>query len=664
MARGMRRVPTYYQDLVDIIAPNKGNVIASSACLGNALSPQILKYNENKDENLYNKIKNWIVKMDEIFDHGNFFLELQPNLSKEQVIVNNEMLKLSKELDIPFIITCDTHYLKKEDRNAHRVYLKAQNGEREVDSFYETTYLMSSEEVESNLKIGPAAIDEAYQNIEKIIDMCEDYSLERPLKIPQLPWESHPQPSTEEKDKYFKLIPELFEFYIDGYEGDKVLANAIMNKISSDVTLQNKETYDEVNECLKMTRISSEVNKTHWSAYFLNLEKIVKECWNAGTLVGCGRGSGVGFILLYLLDITQINPLRETSKTARWRFLNPARVSVLDVDIDIQGDRREEVLNHLRKVYGEDRVCNVATFGTEKSKSAILTAARGLEIDVDIAQYLSSMVEADRGMTRTLAQTFYGDKEAGFGANKQFVYEMTENYPELWEIAQKIEGLVCRLGEHAGGIVFVDEDFTNSTALMRAPNGDTVSQFELHDLEAEGNIKYDLLSVEALDKIHICLDLLKDYGYIEDKGNLRDTYESVIGIYNLERESPEMWKMIWNHKIQSLFQMEQQSGIQGIALTRPQSVDDLAILNSVIRLMAQEKGAEQPLNKYSRFKNNISLWYDEMDSYGLTEEEQRLLEPILKISYGLCESQERRVKRSLNRLNCGKALRVLTTKLL
>lgn len=129
--------------------------------------------------------------------------------------------------------------------------------------------------------------------------------------------------------------------------------------------------------------------------------------------------------------------------------MNPDRVSVLDVDVDIEGGRRSQVLDHLRKVYGQDRVSNVATFGTEKSKSAILTACRGLGIDVDIAQYLASFIQADRGMMRSLNQTFYGDEENGFAPNKQFVFEMTENYPEVWEVAQKIEGLVCRLGGRA-----------------------------------------------------------------------------------------------------------------------------------------------------------------------------------------------------------------------
>ena len=320
--------------------------------------------------------------------------------------------------------------------------------------------------------------------------------------------------------------------------------------------------------------------------------------------------------------------------------MNPNRVSVLDVDFDIEGGRRSIVLNKFREVYGNDRVSNVATFGTEKSKSAILTAARGLDIDVDVASYISSLIPADRGLTRTLDQCMYGDKESGFEPIKQFVIEMTENYPELWEVAHKIEGLVNRLGQHAGGVIFVDEPFTNSTALMRAPDGTIITAFDLHDCEDVSLIKYDALSVEAMDKIHICLDLLCDAGFVERKETLKETYESVLGIYNIERNDPKMWEMVWNHEILSLFQMEKQSGIQGIALSKPSSVDDLATLNSVIRLMAQEKGAEQPLNKFARFKADIKQWYREMEQYGLTNEEIKILEPLLLPSNGICESQE------------------------
>ena len=638
MARGMRRVPTYYQDLIDIIRANPGHVVGCTACLGGALGTQLMKYKENKSEELYGKIIGWCEQMEWIFGADNFYLELQPSESVEQTYVNRMLIDIANNFHLRFIISTDSHYLKKEDAAIHAAYLNAQDGDREVSSFYATTYMMNTEELESHMDLTHEELEEAYRNIRSITAMCEDYSLMKPLKIPALQWK---EPDVKYvADSWCELIPSLMKFKQSDYYGDVVLARAIVDRLIKEPSLQTKEVYAAIEDNLDKTWESSLVNKTHWSAYFLNLQRIIDVCWEAGTLVGCGRGSGVGFILLYILGITQINPLAETVQTYSFRFLNPSRVSVLDIDTDIEGGRRADVLNTFRKVYGQDRVANVATFRTEKSKSAVLTAARGLKIDVDVAQYIASLIPADRGQLRTLDQCMYGDEENGFEPIKQFIYEMTENYPELWEVAHKIEGLVCGTGIHAGGVIFVDEPFINSTALMRAPDGTICTQFDLHDCEDVSLIKMDLLSVEAMDKMHICLDLLCDYGYVERKPTLRETYESTIGIYNLERESKDMWHMVWRHEIQSLFQMEKQSGIQGIALTKPESVDDLAHLNSIIRLMAQEKGGEMPLNKYARFKENIELWYDEMRYFGLKPSEMEILEPIIKGSYGICESQE------------------------
>lgn len=632
----MARRPTYYQDLIDIISANPGHVVGATACLGGFLDNKLLQYNENPDPTLWNNILGWCLSMQSIFGKGNFLLELQPSKYKEQKIANAGLLKLSEELDIPYIITTDSHYARPEDAPIHEAFLNAQEGEREVKSFYATTYLMSGNEL--NDFIEEEIIVKANETIAEVAARARDYSLMKPLVIPSLVWN---EPTLKIiPDVYFKRIPSLKKFVESSFNGDKVLARAIIEKLESDVRLQTQRIYDEVEINLQMTWESSEVNNAHWSAYFLNLQKIIEVCWDSGTLVGCGRGSGVGFILLYLLDIIQINPLWETTKLYPWRFLNPSRVSVLDIDTDIEGGRRAQTLQALRDFYGQDRVSNVITFRTEKSKSALQTAARGLGIDVDISLYLASLVPVDRGIARTLKQCYYGDEENGFKPVPEFVRQM-KLYPELWSVAQRIEGLVCGIGEHAGGVIFVDEPFTKSTALMRVPNGDVVTQFDLHDSEDVSLIKIDLLSVEALDKIHTCLDLLVEYKYLEPGATLKETYEKAIGVYNLERENKDMWKMIWSHKIESLFQMEKQSGVQGIALTKPECLDDLATLNSVIRLMAQEPGDEQPLNKYARFKKDIFLWYAEMDRYGLTKEEQKLLEPILKSSYGICESQER-----------------------
>ena len=175
---------------------------------------------------------------------------------------------------------------------------------------------------------------------------------------------------------------------------------------------------------------------------------------------------------------------------------------------------------------------------------------------------------------------------------------------------------------------------------MRTPKGEIITAYDLHDVEFCGDIKYDVLSVEGLDKIHNCINLLCDYGYVEKKDTLKETYENIIGIYNIERNDPKMWEMVWNHEIQSLFQMEKESGIKGIALTKPKSVKELATLNSVIRLMAPEKGAEQPLDMWARYREDISQWEKEMRQYGLKEEEIYWLMNYPDITDGIAESQE------------------------
>lgn len=179
---------------------------------------------------------------------------------------------------------------------------------------------------------------------------------------------------------------------------------------------------------------------------------------------------------------------------------------------------------------------------------------------------------------------------------------------------------------------------------MRAPDGTLISGFELHDLEKQSLIKYDALSVEAADKIQITLELLQEYGYLEPGANLKETYFKALDIYNIERNAKEMWDMVNDHKIISLFQMEQQSGIQGIRLTNPRSVDDLSTLNSVIRLMAQEGESETPLEKYARFRKDKNAFDNEMTAYGLTEEERKILHEHLDISSGLSIAQEQFMK--------------------
>lgn len=640
----MMRVPTHYSDLFEVMKDFKGHIVGSSACLGGSLQSRLLQYRELEQtdsqayEEIWNSCIEWIEIMNETFGKGYFFLELQPSHNEEQVYVNDKLILLSKQTGTPYIITTDSHYLNPSQRKAHEIFLSSQDGDREIASFYDTTYVMSEEEVHSYMDeyIGYEAVELGFANTMKIYDMAERYDLRKPLHIPYVP-RSTEEPSKELFEKYKDSVPLLEHFFYSETDSDRHLARELLNSIDTDKTVRTPEAFDSIQECLDMVIQSSEVNETHWSAYLLQIANYVNLMWENDITVGAGRGSGVGFILLYMLGIVQINPLLEDVKTYPWRFLNPERKSVLDIDLDVPGYRREKAMFVLKKEYGEDRISKVLTISREKSRSALQTVCRGLGIDNDTAQYMSSLIVSDRGQTRTLHQMYYGFDDVK--PDKEFV-DLMNAYPEVWDNAQIIEGLCKGVGSHAGGVILVDEPFTKTTALMKTNSGDVVTQFDLHQCEDVSLIKVDLLSIEAIDKMDAELNLLLDYGEIEWQGSWKDTYEHYIGVYTLERQANDMWQMLWNHKVLSFFQMEKESGIRAISLAKPKSIGDLAALNSVMRLMAQEKGAEAPLEKFARFKEDITLWYKEMDEWGLTLEEQDLLKEIVGGSYGICEAQE------------------------
>lgn len=446
----MIRVPTYYSDLMEIVGSNPGHVIFSTACLGSKPAQLILNWHKEKREEQYQYLQQWLLNLSNICGRENFFLETQPSFNKEQIIVNQTYKKLSEELGFPVIITLDAHYLKKEDEPIHHAFLTAQDGERETSEFYASTYMMSREEIHSYMdkSLGSETVSQWMNNTRKIYDMCEDYDLTHSLHIPYLP---KTVDTIEEKEfNLFKdKIKEIEYFYKSPYQADRDMAAAIIKKILKEPDIYgNGKTFYMIDECLAAVRLASKKQQTQWSAYLLNMRDYINVIWEKGnSLVGPSRGSGGGFILLNILGITQINPARENAPLRAWRFLNPERVSPLDIDTDIEGGKRPQVYKALQDEYGADRVSKVLTIRTEKSKSAILTACRGLGVSPEEASYLASFIKADRGIARTLKQTFFGDEENGIAPDLKFQDLMTNKYPEVWKVAQKIEGLCCGVGK-------------------------------------------------------------------------------------------------------------------------------------------------------------------------------------------------------------------------
>ena len=232
ISRRLRRRPTYYKDLKEIVGTNPGHLIASSACLGSQLDKFLLQYMDIGDIQLYETAKNWCLYIQNIFGAGNFYLEMQPSNGKEQVFVNKQLLKISKELNIPYIITTDSHYLRPEDAFIHETFLNAQDGEREVRSFYETTYMMTDEEIRSFFPyLTEEQIEAAYKTIREIKDKCKDFSILKPLEIPQLPWREFKQRQPDEVFAFTRLMPALEKFVKSQYYADNQLALALIEGV-------------------------------------------------------------------------------------------------------------------------------------------------------------------------------------------------------------------------------------------------------------------------------------------------------------------------------------------------------------------------------------------------------------------------------------------------
>ena len=339
--------------------------------------------------------------------------------------------------------------------------------------------------------------------------------------------------------------------------------------------------------------------------------------------------------------------------------LNKERVELGDIDIDLCPSKRPIIIQKIKEERGKNFRSDIddlsrknlgctliATFGTETTKSTILTACRGYRsedypsgIDNDIAAYMSSLVPSERGFLWTLQDVVKGNPEKDRKPVQSFINEVNQ-YPGLLEIMIGIEGLVNKRSSHASGVIMFDEDPYEFGCFMKTPSGDIITQYDLHMCEAAGMTKYDFLLTEVQDKIAQCIKFLQEDGQIESDLSLKEVYDKYFHPDVLDIENKEVWDNIKNGRILNIFQFDSAVGAQAAKRIAPSSMVELSDANGLMRLMTAEKGAETPMDKYIRFKNNIKLWYDEMRAAHLTDSEMKTLEPYFKSSYGVPPSQE------------------------
>ena len=194
-----------------------------------------------------------------------------------------------------------------------------------------------------------------------------------------------------------------------------------------------------------------------------------------------------------------------------------------------------------------------------------------------------------------------------------------------------MKDLVNKRSSHASGVILFDEDPYEFGCFMRTPKGEIITAFDLHDCEALGMTKYDFLVTEVQDKLAEAIKLLQKYNEIDSTLTLREVYDKYFHPKVLPIDDEDIWKVLQENSVLNIFQFDSEVGSQAAKKIKPKSIMEMADANGLMRLMTSEKGQESPMDKYIRFKNNINLWYKEMDEYGLTKEEQKLLEPYFKI---------------------------------
>ena len=649
--RGMERVPTLKTEVENVIQKyGQGHLYASAACLAGEINHNLslmIQAEQIGDSatvsECHNNIVNFILWCKKTYGDTYFSLEVAPGRGEEQLAVNTRMNSLAKAFNLPIVIGCDTHYLRKEDRYIHKAFLNSKDGEREIDSFYSYAYLQSEDEIIKNLEGTGLDYKQLCANSMFIWDKCQYYSLAHKQQVPQVPVVNYPKENKNNHKYDTKKYPTLDYLMHSENPQERYWVNYCQEQLEKK-GLDNETYLARLEEEADINKVIGDKLETCMFAYPIFLQHYIDLFWECGSTVGAGRGSACSGLNHWLLGVTQLDPV--TNALPYWRYSNKERVELGDIDIDLAPSKREKVFEKIREERGQLGCVQVCTYGTISTKAAVKVACRGYRseefptgIDLDEAEYISSLIPSERGFLWNLADCFYGNKDKDRNPVKNFI-QAVEKYPGLKDILLGIEGLITQRGIHASGVNFYDDDPYKTACFMKAKNGAIITQYSLHDAEYCGDVKLDFLVTEIQDIITQCLNLLQENKKIEQGLTLRQMYDKYIAPTVLPLDDDKLWKAASSGNILKLFQFDTQVGGQTIKLLKPHTPREMANCNSIMRLMAPEKGGETPTERYKRMKDDISQWYDEMNSWGLSQEEQKALEPYYLPAYASPAQQE------------------------
>ena len=563
----------YYKPRTDMdeLKKHSQGLIALSACLAGDVPRALMNGN-------YDKARKLAIEYREIFGSGNYYLEIQDHGLPEQKQVNTEIVRLSRELNIPLVATNDVHYVDKDDARIQDILMclqmqKTVDDENRMKFPSDEFYLKSREEME---ELFPE-LEEALDNTNEIAERCN------------VEFEFH---------KYLLPRYDVPEGYTTNGYLRELCKKGLEERYGEDCPEEYKERLEyELNTIENMGYVE----------YFLIVWDFINFAKNNNIMVGPGRGSAAGSIVAYTLKITDIDPMKYNLLFER--FLNPERVSMPDVDIDFCYERREEVIDYVKRKYGEDHVAQIITFGTMGAKIAIRDVARVLNVSYNKADRIAKEIPFELGMTI--------DKAMDTNPTLVELYESDAETKEVIDISKRLEGTLRHASTHAAGVVIARNPVDEYVPLYKHQDSIT-TQFTMTTLEELGLLKMDFLGLRTLTVIRDSLDL------IELNRDIKG-YTEHIDFSKMDYDDSEVFETLSQGNTLGVFQLESSGMRNFMKQLKPNSFEDIVAGISLFR-----PGPMDSIPTYIENKNN-----PENVTY-INEK----LRPILDVTYGCLVYQE------------------------
>ena len=520
------------------LAEHASGLVGFSGCLAGELSQHLMKDN-------YEGARRTASQYQDIFGRGNFFLEIQDQGLELEKKIHADLFRLEKELDIPLVATNDSHYLCEDDHHAHEVLLCVQTAgsihdpkrfKFDSDQFYVKT----AAEMEQVFSHAPEVVSRTMQFAER----CQ-------LKLNKVenPFPEFAVPAGHTVDSYFEQVcREGFRERLD--TSIKHLSDT--GKLRSPLGDYHARLEREL-DCIKAMK---------FPGYFLIVWDFIRYAREQGIPVGPGRGSAAGSLVAYVMEITNIDPLQNALLFER--FLNPERVSMPDIDIDFDMNRRGEVIDYVTRKYGREQVAQIITFNTMAAKAAIKDVGRALDLPYGDVDRIAKMVPTTIGITL--------DQALKDSPPLQDAYDKDPVMREVIDTALKLEGLVRGAGVHAAGVVIAPRPLTDLVPLSRSKNEEIVTAYDMKAIEKLGLLKMDFLGLTTLTVIADCLKLIE-----------RNSGEKV-DLETIPLDDQETYEKVFHRALTSgVFQFESGGMRDVLRRYKPTSVEDLTALNALYR---------------------------------------------------------------------------------